>query len=149
MNYDFFPKTFVCFFSPIIFLNSSFLPFIMSILCGHSICLFPFLFAVFFSFIFLWIQSNSIFFYFPHENWLWINTAYFGGFMYLLLVCKVYFKDFLENNFELKESEESFSLCQSLWWFISEQIFSRVSIFVAVRKIGHSVVNRDSIGKLL
>lgn len=71
---------------------------------------FPIFVRSFLSFIFLWIQSNSIFFYFPYENWLWINTAYFGGFMYLLLVCKVYFKDFLENNFELKVRRKFFSL---------------------------------------
>lgn len=133
MNYDF-SQDFCLFLFPNLIFEFLFL----TLHYVHSLWTFNLSFPIFvrrfFSFIFLWIQSNSIFFYFPHENWLWINTAYFGGFMYLLLVCKVYFKDFLENNFELKESEESFSLCQSLWWFISEQIFSRVSIICCSQK---------------
>lgn len=94
---------------------------------------FPIFVRSFFSFIFLWIQSNSIFFYFPHENWLWINTAYFGGLCICFLFVKYTLRISLRITLNLK-SGKSFSLCQSLWWFISEQIFSRVSIICCSQK---------------
>lgn len=108
MNYDLFPRLLFVFYQFYFWI-----PLSSPSLCPFSVDIqfvFSHFCSYFFSFIFLWIQYNSIFFYFPHENWLWINTAYFGGFMYLLLVCKVYFKDFLENNFELKVRRKFFSL---------------------------------------